>query len=57
MLVLWGGKGVVEKLFKPIDLWQAQCAGRVEGECMPAGHFIPEELHQETARALRAFFA
>jgi haloacetate dehalogenase len=57
MLVLWGRNGVVEKLFKPLALWQAQCAGRVEGECLPAGHFIPEELHQETAQALRAFFA
>ena len=23
---------------------------------LPAGHFIPEELHQETAQALRGFF-
>jgi haloacetate dehalogenase len=57
MLALWGQKGLIEKLFKPIDLWQAQCAGRVTGQSMPAGHFIPEELHQETAQALRAFFA
>ena len=57
MLALWGERGVIEKLFKPIDLWQAQCAGRVTGERLPAGHFIPEELHQETAQALRAFFA
>ena len=57
MLALWGERGVIEKLFKPIELWQAQCAGRVTGERLPAGHFIPEELHQETAQALRAFFA
>lgn len=25
-------------------------------QCMPAGHFIPEELPRETAQALRAFF-
>jgi len=56
MLALWGRKGLIEKMFKPIELWQAQCAGRVTGECMPAGHFIPEELHLETARALKAFF-
>ncbi len=56
MLVLWGQKGLIEKMFKPLALWQAQCAGRVEGHAMTAGHFIPEELHQETAQALRAFF-
>jgi len=56
MLVLWGRNGLIEKMFKPIELWQAQCVGRVTGECMAAGHFIPEELHLETAQALKAFF-
>jgi haloacetate dehalogenase len=56
LLVLWGSDGVIEKLFKPLELWQAQCAGRVFGERMPCGHFIPEELHLETAKWLRTFF-
>jgi haloacetate dehalogenase len=56
MLVLWGRDGLIEKMFKPIALWQAQCAGTVEGECVPAGHFIPEALHLDTAKALRSFF-
>lgn len=55
-LVLWGERGVVHRLFKPLELWQAQCAGRVTGQALPAGHFIPEELPQETATALRGFF-
>lgn len=55
-LVLWGERGVVHRLFKPLELWQAQCAGRVTGQAVPAGHFIPEELPQETATALRGFF-
>ncbi len=54
-LVLWGERGVVHRLFKPLALWQAQCAGRVSGFAMPAGHFIPEELPAATADALRAF--
>ena len=54
--VLWGERGVVNRLFKPLDLWQAQCAGRVTGQAVPAGHFIPEELHAQTAQALAAFF-
>ena len=55
-LVLWGAKGVVQRLFKPLALWQAQCAAIVTGEAMPAGHFIPEELPEATANHLRAFF-
>ena len=53
--VLWGARGVVHKLFDPLALWQAQCAGRVTGQALPAGHFIPEELPAETAQALQTF--
>jgi haloacetate dehalogenase len=55
-LVLWGERGVVHRLFKPLELWRAQCAATVSGRCLPAGHFIPEELPRETAAALREFF-
>jgi haloacetate dehalogenase len=54
--VLWGERGVVHRLFDPLALWRAQCAGRVDGRPMPAGHFIPEELPRETAEELGAFF-
>ncbi len=56
LLVLWGARGVVQRLFKPLELWQAQCKGTVSGQVLPAGHFIPEELPGETATALQAFF-
>jgi haloacetate dehalogenase len=52
-LVIWGQRGVVNRLFDPLALWQAQCAGSVHGLAVAAGHFIPEELPQETARQLR----
>ena len=55
-LVLWGERGVVHKLFDPLALWQAQCAATVQGQILPAGHFIPEELPGETAAALLSFF-
>lgn len=55
MLVLWGERGVVNRLFKPLELWQAQCAGRVSGQAVPAGHFIPEELPELTAQTLASF--
>ena len=54
-LVIWGERGVVNRLFKPLALWQAQCAGRVSGQAVPAGHFIPEELPEATAQALANF--
>jgi haloacetate dehalogenase len=54
-LVLWGAHGVVQRLFEPLALWQAQCAGAVTGWAVPAGHFIPEQLTEETAAALKAF--
>ena len=56
-LVLWGERGVVNRLFKPMLLWQAQCSGRVTGQAMAAGHFIPEEQPDATADALKQFFA
>ena len=56
LLVLWGERGVVQRQFDPMALWRAQCAGKVSGWAMPAGHFIPEELPEETARALGEFF-
>jgi haloacetate dehalogenase len=56
MMVLWGERGVVQRMFKPLELWQAQCSAKVSGQVMAAGHFIPEELPQDTAQGLLAFF-
>jgi haloacetate dehalogenase len=56
LLVLWGARGVVQQLFDPVALWQAQCAGTVSGQALEAGHFIPEELPADTAAQLRTFF-
>jgi len=54
-LVLWGERGVVHKMFKPLALWQAQCEGQVSGQVVASGHFIPEELPEVTVEALKAF--
>lgn len=54
-LVIWGANGVVNRLFEPLALWQAQCAATVSGQAVPAGHFIPEELPAETTQALFNF--
>jgi haloacetate dehalogenase len=55
LLLVWGAHGVVERLFDPLALWQAQCAARVTPLKLPCGHFIPEERPEDTARALGEF--
>ncbi len=56
LLVLWGERGVVHRLFDPMALWRDQCSGLVTGQPMAAGHFIPEEQPEATAAALLQFF-
>lgn len=53
--LLWGARGVVQRLFEPLALWQAQCEQPVTGRALAAGHYIPEELPEETAAELLAF--
>lgn len=55
-LALWGEHGVVGRLYQPIELWRAQCAGTLTGAAMDAGHFIPEERPDGIATRLRDFF-
>jgi len=56
MLVLWGARGVIHSMFDTLRLWRAQCSGHVQGMALPAGHYLAEELPEETARHLQAFF-
>jgi haloacetate dehalogenase len=55
-LIQWGLRGVVQRLFDPMALWQAQCALPIQGQAVSSGHFIAEELPESTAAALKAFF-
>jgi haloacetate dehalogenase len=54
LLVLWGARGVVGRLFDPLALWRAQCSASVSGQALAAGHFLAEELPDETAALVRA---
>jgi len=56
LLVVWGRRGVVHRLFDAPASWRAQCSATVTALPVDAGHFIPEEHPAETADALRAFF-
>jgi hypothetical protein len=47
---------ILARLHDPPALWSAQCSARIRGRAMAAGHCSPEELPDETVRALRGFF-
>ena len=54
-LILWGARGVVGKIFQPLETWRDLVAAPT-GEAIDCGHFIVEERPQDTLRALRSFF-
>jgi haloacetate dehalogenase len=54
LLVLWGGKGVIERSYDVLELWSERAAD-VSGRALPCGHFLAEEAPEETLEALLAF--
>jgi haloacetate dehalogenase len=52
--VLWG-EGRLDRHFDVLASW-GECAAHVAGSALPGGHFLPEELPEETAAELLAFF-
>jgi haloacetate dehalogenase len=55
LLALWGEKGLVGQLYDVPAVWREK-ARSVEGKGLPAGHYLPEEVPEETGRALIDFF-
>jgi len=55
LLALWGEKGVVHRLFDPIADWK-KVARDVRGRALPCGHYLAEEVPDETLTELLAFF-
>lgn len=56
LLVLWGQRGTVGRLEPVMDLWREK-AVNVTGRSLPAGHFLPEEVPEETLSALLDFLS
>lgn len=54
LLVLWGAKGNVGRLFDPMAVWRER-ASDVRGRAMPSGHNIQLEAPAETLAELRLF--
>ena len=54
MLVLWGLKGVTEKVYDVLATWQEKAVD-VRGQGLDCGHFLAEEKPEATLNALLAF--
>jgi haloacetate dehalogenase len=54
MLALWGERGVVNRLFKPLEDWKT-VADDVKGHALASGHFLAEEAPDATVRAMLGF--
>ena len=55
LLALWGA-GRLDRLFDVLETWRER-AEDVRGRPLPCGHFLAEELPEETASELLAFLA
>ncbi len=55
LLVLWGKRGVIERCFSPLHDW-AEVATDVRGRALDGGHYLAEELPDETCAELETFF-
>ena len=56
LLALWGGRGVMERLYDVKDVWSGY-ASDVRGGPLDAGHYLAEERPEETAWELTRFLA
>ncbi|MEO8848887.1 MAG: alpha/beta hydrolase [Casimicrobiaceae bacterium] len=56
LLVLWGERGVVNRLFDPLHDWRT-VADDVQGHAITCGHYLAEEAPDATLAALGPFLA
>jgi haloacetate dehalogenase len=55
LLVLWGTKGFVGNKYKMVSEWR-KWADDVVGYGLPSGHYLPEEVPEQTLHTLVDFF-
>jgi haloacetate dehalogenase len=54
LLALWGGRGVMERIYDVDSVWR-EYANDVRGKPLDTGHFLAEERPEETTQELRNF--
>jgi haloacetate dehalogenase len=54
LLVLWGERGTVGRLYDVMTIWREHAVD-VRGKALPARHFLPEEVPEQTLAELLAF--
>jgi haloacetate dehalogenase len=54
LLAIWGGRGVVDRIYDVESVWR-EYANDVRGKPLDTGHFLAEERPEETARELKIF--
>ncbi len=54
VLLLWGKQGVIEKKYDVLKLWQER-AINLQGKSFDCGHFLAEELPQQSYEVIRDF--
>ena len=56
LLVLWGGKGFINRTYDVIETWKEK-AVNVRGGTLDCGHFLPEEKPDDVSAELIKFFS
>ena len=56
LLVLWGANGIVGRCFNPLEEWRL-VARAVQGQALPAGHYLPEEVPDALLESVGPFLA
>jgi len=56
LLLLWGEKGPMHRLYNVLGTWRER-AVNVAGKALPSGHFLPEEVPDDTYAELKRFLS
>ncbi len=54
VLVLWGANGLVGRKYDVLSVWKER-AKRVSGKALPGGHWLAEELPDQTLAEIKSF--
>jgi haloacetate dehalogenase len=56
LLVLWGDTNLVLRAYDMLDVWRKVSDNSVQGNVLPCGHYLPEEVPKEVIEEFESFF-